>query len=65
MSDVKHISGEAGGYLVGRRHSDGGIKAINKSTGQPLEMEGGEVVITRDAVSDTEKRSFNGKVFKK
>jgi hypothetical protein len=62
MSDVKHISGEAGGYLVGRRHSDGGIKAINKSTGQPLEMEGGEVVITRDAVSDTEKRSFNGKM---
>lgn len=62
MSDVKHISGEAGGYLVGRRHSNGGIKAMNKSTGQPLEMEGGEVVITRDAVSDTEKRSFNGKM---
>jgi hypothetical protein len=62
MSEVKHISGEAGGYLVGRRHSNGGIKAINKSTGQPLEMEGGEVVITRDAVSDPEKRSFNGKM---
>jgi hypothetical protein len=62
MSEVKHISGEAGGYLVGRRHSNGGIKAINKSTGQPLEMEGGEVVITRDAVSDPAKRSFNGKM---
>ena len=62
MSEVKHISGEAGGYLVGRRHSNGGIKAINKSTGQPLEMEGGEVVITRDAVSDPETRSFNGKM---
>ena len=62
MSEVKHITGDAGGYLVGRRHSNGGIKAINKSTGQPLEMEGGEVVITRDAVSDDTKRSFNGKM---
>lgn len=62
MAEVRHNQGEAGGYLVGRRHSQGGIKAVNKSTGQPLEMEGGEVVITRDAVSDPEKRSFNGKM---
>lgn len=59
---IVHTSGEAGGMLVGKRHSKGGIKAINKSTGQPLEMEGGEVVITRDAVSDQKKRSFNGKM---
>ena len=58
MAEVRHNKGEAGGYLVGRRHSNGGIKAVNKSTGQPLEMEGGEVVITRDAVSDSKKRSF-------
>lgn len=57
-----HISGNAGGVLVGQRHSEGGIKAINKSTGQPLEMEGGEVVITRNAVSDTTKREFNGEM---
>ena len=55
-----HISGNAGGVLVGNRHSEGGIKAINESTGQPLEMEGGEVVITGDAVSDKTKRNFNG-----
>lgn len=59
---IVHASGEAGGMLVGKRHSKGGIKALNKSTGQPLEMEGGEVVITRDAVSDNKKRSFNGKM---
>jgi len=59
---IVHASGQAGGMLVGKRHSKGGIKAINKSTGQPLEMEGGEVVITRDAVSDNKKRSFNGKM---
>lgn len=62
MAEIRHNQGEAGGYLVGRRHSNGGIKAVNKSTGQPLEMEGGEVVITRDAVSDPQKRSFNGKM---
>jgi len=60
--EIKHISGSAGGYLVGNRHSDGGIKAINKSTGQPLEMEGGEVVITRNAVSDQTKYEFEGEM---
>lgn len=59
---IVHASGKAGGMLVGERHSEGGIKAINKSTGQPIEMEGGEVVITRNAVSDNTKRSFNGKM---
>lgn len=55
-------SGDTGGVLVGKRHSEGGIKAINKSTGQPIEMEGGEVVITRDAVSDETKREFEGEM---
>lgn len=57
-----HMSGKAGGVLVGKRHTEGGIQAINLSTGQPLEMEGGEVVITRDAVSDQTKRPFNGQM---
>lgn len=57
-----HKSGSAGGVLVGKRHSEGGIKAINKSSDSPLEMEGGEVVITRNAVSDNEKREFEGKM---
>jgi len=55
-------SGNTGGMLVGNRHVNNGIKAINISTGQPIEMEGGEVVITRNAVSDSRKRSFNGKM---
>lgn len=58
---VEHRAGAAGGLLVGKRHSEGGIKAINKSTGQPLEMEGGEVVITRNAVSDPKPVTYNGK----
>ena len=59
---MTHKSGNAGGLLVGNRHSEGGIKAVNKSTDQPLEMEGGEVVITRKAVSDDKKRMFEGKM---
>jgi hypothetical protein len=57
-----HDSGNAGGVLVGQRHSEGGIKAMNKGTGQPIEMEGGEVVITRNAVSDNSKREFDGQM---
>ncbi len=57
---IKHSDGSAGGYLVGRKHSEGGIKAINKSTGQPIEMESDEVVITAPAVKDNKKHDFNG-----
>ena len=55
-------SGSTGGVLVGKRHSEGGIKAINKATNTPIEMEGGEVVITRNAVSDDTKREFEGQM---
>lgn len=54
--------GATGGLLVGNRHSEGGIKAVNKSNGRPLEMEGGEIVITRNAVSDGKKRLFEGQM---
>jgi hypothetical protein len=57
-----HNKGSMSGYLVGKTHAEGGIKAINKSTGQPLEMQGGEVVITAPAVSDQTKRKFEGKM---
>lgn len=60
--EIKHISGAAGGFLVGRSHANNGIKAINKATGQPLEMEGGEVVITKTAVEDEELREFEGEM---
>lgn len=54
--------GSLGGFLIGRLHKDGGIKAINKSTGQPLEMQSNEVVITAPAVADQTKREFEGKM---
>ena len=59
---IIHNKGTLSGYLVGKTHAEGGIKAINKSTGQALEMQGGEVVITAPAVSDNTKRKFEGKM---
>jgi hypothetical protein len=59
---IIHNKGTLSGYLVGRTHAEGGIKAVNKSTGQPLEMQGGEVVITAPAVSDQTKREFEGEM---
>jgi hypothetical protein len=59
---IIHNKGTLSGYLVGKTHDEGGIKAVNKSTGQALEMQGGEVVITAPAVSDNTKNEFNGKM---
>lgn len=57
---IKHRSGSAGGYLQGRSHATGGIKAVNRSNDEPLEMEGGEVVITKPAVEDNSLHDFEG-----
>jgi hypothetical protein len=51
-----------GGLFVGQSHADGGIKAYNVSTQQPIEVEGGEVIITKKAVDDGEKREFEGEM---
>lgn len=57
---IKHIDGGAGGYLVGRPHSKGGIKAINKANGQLIELEGGEAVLTKRALTDPAVHTFDG-----
>ena len=51
-----------GGYFDGRPHSQGGIKAVNIDSDQPIEVEGGEVVITKRAVADDTKKEFQGKM---
>ena len=53
-------SGKRGGYFEGRSHSEGGIKAWNTTTNSPLEVEGGEVIITKKAVDDDELYEFEG-----
>ena len=52
----------SGGFAVGRSHKENGIKAINKATGQHIEFEGGEVIITKPAVEDNELREFEGEM---
>jgi DNA polymerase III sliding clamp (beta) subunit (PCNA family)/ribosomal protein S18 acetylase RimI-like enzyme len=59
---IIHDKGTQGGYFVGKLHKEGGIKGINKSTGQPIEVQGGEVIITAPAVADQSKREFEGQM---
>lgn len=54
--------GKKGGYFKGRSHANGGIKAINVDTGQLIEVEGEEVIITKGAVNDNTKREFEGEM---
>jgi hypothetical protein len=56
MKEIKTNNGKKGGWLVGKRHYDkngkplGGIKAIvTDAGGRPVELEGGEVIINREA----------------
>ncbi len=46
---IKTTSGKKGGLFVGKSHDKGGIPAIVVDTGQPIEVEGGEVIINKEA----------------
>ncbi len=61
MSMIKHNNGSKGGYLVGRKHSEGGIPVYNKGTDTMIEVEGGEAIITAPALSSTKKFEFEGR----
>ena len=50
-----------GGITEGKSHKEGGIPMKVKSTGQNIEVEGGEIIINKKSVSDTKKNNFNGK----
>lgn len=49
-----------GGLTKGKSHAEGGIKMKVKSTGQNIEVEGGEVIINKKNVSDPTKLDFEG-----
>lgn len=62
MKDTfKHYDGSKGGYLVGKKHSEGGIPVLNKGTGEMIEVEGGESIITAPAMSSKRMYEFEGK----
>lgn len=64
ISNEKNHPADAkkGGLFKGRPHSEGGIKAINVTNNQPIEVEGGEIIITKPAVEDDTKREFEGEM---
>jgi len=49
-----------GGLTKGKSHAEGGIKKIVKSTGQQIEVEGGEIIINKKNVADTKLHNFDG-----
>jgi hypothetical protein len=58
---MKHKNGKAGGYLVGKKHSQGGIPIVNTDNpSQKIEAEDGEVIITAPAVKDNKVRVLKG-----
>jgi hypothetical protein len=58
---VKHNDASKGGVFHGRSHAEGGIKGINHATGQPIEVEGYEMQVVSEAVSNPSEKDFEGK----
>tara|TARA_Y100001972_G_C7588601_1_gene295096 strand:+ start:231 stop:587 length:357 start_codon:yes stop_codon:yes gene_type:complete len=52
--------GKKGGFLKGKSHDDGGIKAIVTDTGQPVELEGDEVIINKKSMRDDKTYTVSG-----
>jgi ppGpp synthetase/RelA/SpoT-type nucleotidyltranferase len=50
-----------GGLFVGKSHAEGGIPVKVKSTGQDIEVEGGEIIINKKNSASTKSNKFNGK----
>ena len=59
--DAKELKMEKGGLTKGKSHDEGGIKMVVKSTGQRVELEGGEGVLNKKVMSDDKKYDFEGK----
>lgn len=49
-----------GGLTKGKSHAEGGIKMKVESTGQNIEVEGGEVIVNKKNVADKTKLEFEG-----
>jgi hypothetical protein len=52
---------DKGGITYGRSHAEGGIPVKNKSTGQMLEVEGGEGIINKKAMASPQMVKIDGK----
>jgi len=54
------MSKKGGGLTKGKSHAKGGIKMTVKSTGQNIEVEGGEGIINKYVMSDDDTYEFEG-----
>ena len=52
---------DKGGITYGNSHDDGGIPVKNASTGQMLEVEGGEGIVNKRSMASDKKVKINGK----
>jgi len=52
--------GKKGGFLKGKPHSKGGIKAVVTDTNQPVELEGDEVILNKKSMSSEKVYSVKG-----
>ena len=50
-----------GGITEGKSHKEGGIPMVVKSTGQQVELEGGEGVINKRNMASNKTYNFEGK----
>jgi hypothetical protein len=51
-----------GGLTKGKSHAEGGIPMVVKSTGQKIEVEGGEGILNKYAMSNKKKFEFEGEM---
>jgi len=52
--------GKKGGFLKGKPHSKGGIKAVVTDSNQPVELEGDEVILNKKSMSDSKVYTVTG-----
>jgi hypothetical protein len=53
-------NGKKGGLLKGDSHAKGGIQAVVTDTGQPVELEGEEVIINKKSMQDETEYNVKG-----
>ena len=55
-----NMSKHKDGLFVGKSHKKGGIPMVVKSTGQRIEVEGGEGITNKTSMADTKRRTLTG-----
>jgi hypothetical protein len=57
----KTTKGQQGGVTVGKSHARGGMQTVIVDTGEGIEVESGEGILSRKTMTDSRKRNFEGR----